>query len=55
MDELYCCLGCAGGGPCVCLYETDLADDGVDHLGMPFVVPGSPVPEGEPSERVASR
>lgn len=54
-DELYCCLGCAGGGPCICLYETDLADDGVDHLGMPFAVPGAPVREGEPSERVASR
>jgi hypothetical protein len=36
MDEAYCCLGCAGGGPCVCTYEADLADDGVDHLGLPF-------------------
>jgi hypothetical protein len=55
MDELYCCLGCATGGPCICTYETDLADDGVDHLGMPFRVPGSPALEAEPSERVASR
>lgn len=34
MDEAYCCLGCAQGGPCVCTYEADLADDGVDHLGL---------------------
>jgi len=39
-DEAYCCLGCAGGGPCVCTYEADLADDGVDGIGMPF---GQPV------------
>jgi hypothetical protein len=36
MDEAYCCIGCAGGGPCVCTYEADLADDGVDGLGLPF-------------------
>lgn len=36
MDEAYCCVGCAGGGPCVCTYEADLAEDGVDHLGLPF-------------------
>ena len=23
-DGLYCCAGCAGGGPCVCTYEHDL-------------------------------
>ena len=41
MDEAYCCIGCAGGGPCVCTYEADLAEDGVDHLGLPFAeVPG---------------
>ncbi|MEP7361110.1 MAG: hypothetical protein ABI744_05965 [Chloroflexota bacterium] len=34
MDEAYCCLGCAQGGPCVCTYEQDQADDGVDHLGL---------------------
>jgi len=34
MDEAYCCLGCAQGGPCVCTYEADMADDGVDHLGL---------------------
>ena len=39
MDEAYCCLGCAGGGPCFCTYEADLADDGVDHLGLPFAMP----------------
>lgn len=36
MDETYCCTGCAHGGPCVCTYEADLADDGVDNLGLPF-------------------
>ena len=36
MDESYCCLGCAEGGPCICLYEADLASDGVDHLGLAF-------------------
>ena len=38
MDEMYCCIGCTGNGPCICLYEADLADDGVDHLGMPFAI-----------------
>ena len=36
MDEAYCCVGCVAGGPCVCDYEVNLADDGVDHLGLPF-------------------
>ena len=34
MGDAYCCVGCADGGPCVCDYEVDLADDGVDHLGL---------------------
>jgi hypothetical protein len=34
MDEAYCCAGCAAGGPCVCTYEADLAEDGVDNLGL---------------------
>jgi hypothetical protein len=38
MDGAYCCTGCAAGGPCVCSYEADLADDGVDGLGLPFLV-----------------
>jgi hypothetical protein len=38
MDEAYCCSGCAAGGPCVCTYEADLADDGVERLGLPFAV-----------------
>jgi hypothetical protein len=46
MDEAYCCLGCAQNGPCICTYEADLADDGVDHLGLM-------APMGEP-ERVVS-
>jgi hypothetical protein len=36
MDEAYCCTGCAEGGPCVCTYEADLAEDGVDRLGLAF-------------------
>ena len=23
-DEVYCCAGCAVGGPCICTYEQDL-------------------------------
>ncbi len=53
MDEAYCCLGCAAGGPCICSYEADLADDGVDHLGMPFAMP-TEAPVAEP-ERDAVR
>jgi len=45
MDETYCCNGCAQGGPCVCTYEADLAEDGVNGLGLPFAV----------SERVEKR
>jgi hypothetical protein len=41
MDEAYCCTGCAVGGPCVCTYEADLADDGVDGLGLPFATRAS--------------
>lgn len=48
-DLLFCCTGCADGGPCVCLYEQDLADDGVDHLGLPF-----PMPADEPAPTRAS-
>ena len=40
-DEAFCCPGCAEGGPCVCTYESDLADDGVDGLGLPFALPGT--------------
>ena len=39
MDEAYCCIGCADGGPCSCTYEADLAEDAVDGLGMPFAMP----------------
>ena len=45
MDEAYCCTGCAEGGPCMCTYEADLADDGVDHLGL--AVPMTPTPVRE--------
>ena len=24
LDGVYCCVGCAAGGPCVCTYEHDL-------------------------------
>jgi hypothetical protein len=33
-DEAYCCLGCAQAHLCVCNAEADLADDGVDGLGL---------------------
>ena len=50
-DETYCCLGCAENGPCICTYEQDLADDGVDHMGLPFLeVPvASPVADRVPA------
>ncbi len=44
MDEAYCCLGCSAGGPCTCSYETDLAEDGVDGLGLAFPL-GAPLPD----------
>jgi hypothetical protein len=47
MDETYCCTGCAVGGPCVCTYEADLADDGVDGLGLAFGLALSPADEGD--------
>jgi hypothetical protein len=47
MDEAYCCGGCAEGGPCLCTYEADLADDGVNGLGLPFALP-APVRRVEP-------
>ena len=34
MEVEYCCVGCAMGELCVCTYEADMADDGVDHLGL---------------------
>ncbi len=46
-DVAYCCAGCADGGPCICSYEQDLADDGVDHLGLPFIMPELAEVEGE--------
>ena len=38
MDEAYCCIGCSDGGPCVCSYEADLAEDGVDGIGLAFAI-----------------
>ena len=48
MDEAYCCIGCAQNGPCICTYEQDLADDGVNNLGLPFPME-QPVVAGTPS------
>lgn len=41
MDETYCCRECAHGGPCMCTYEADIAEDGVDGLGLPFALPAT--------------
>ncbi len=49
MDEAYCCVGCAEGGPCVCTYEADLAEDGVDGLGLPFAEGGQPAETAGPA------
>jgi hypothetical protein len=45
MDETYCCSGCAKGGPCWCSYEADLAEDGVDGLGLLVAPEPQPVAE----------
>ena len=37
-DRAYCCGPCARGHLCTCLSEVDLADDGVDGLGLPFAI-----------------
>jgi hypothetical protein len=55
MDETYCCVGCVQGGPCLCTYEADLADDGVIGLGLPFMAePAAPV-VAQPAEPATSR
>jgi hypothetical protein len=49
-NEAFCCVGCADGGPCLCTYESDRADDGVDGLGLPFGRPfATPVPAARPT------
>jgi hypothetical protein len=48
-DVIYCCRSCAFGGLCTCSIEIDLADDGVDGLGLPFALPVV-----EPAESTAS-
>ena len=35
-DVTYCCASCLSRHLCTCLAEVDLADDGVDGLGLPF-------------------
>ncbi len=55
MDETYCCLGCAHNGPCLCTYEQDLADDGVDNLGLLFPMSDlTPVVAAEPVDQEAA-
>lgn len=54
MDESYCCLGCAQGGPCICTYEADLADDGVDHLGLLFSIPETVAAEAAADDQDAA-
>ena len=34
-DRLYCCAGCAAGGPCVCTYEHDLGRYPPAHYARP--------------------
>jgi hypothetical protein len=48
MDETYCCVGCADNGPCVCSYEADMAEDGVDGLGL--LATPAPVADRTPDE-----
>ena len=51
-DEAFCCVGCAGGAPCVCLYDEEQASDAVDGLGLAFAVPAAE-PVEEPVARTA--
>ena len=53
MDEAYCCVGCAHRGPCMCTYESDMADDGV--IGVGLLAAPSPVSDSEQPVRVAIR
>lgn len=53
MDEAYCCVGCAAGGPCVCNYEADLADDGVNGLGLLAPVETTTEPVAVPDAETA--
>ena len=53
-NEAFCCVGCADGGPCMCTYESDRADDGVDGLGLPFGRPyATPVTTARPTPQDA--
>ena len=49
-DLVYCCRPCAARHLCTCLVELDLADDGVNGLGLPFAVetPVTPRADREP-------
>jgi hypothetical protein len=38
-DTPFCCTACAAGALCACFAEADLADDGVDGIGLAFGVP----------------
>jgi hypothetical protein len=37
-DTRYCCGSCASGRLCSCLIDVDAGDDGVDGLGLSFVL-----------------
>jgi hypothetical protein len=37
-DRVYCCAACASRHLCTCLQDVDLADDGVDGLGLLFAL-----------------
>lgn len=34
-DSLFCCIGCAAGGPCVCTYEHHLGRYPPAHIARP--------------------
>ena len=53
MDEAYCCVGCAHRGPCICTYEAEMADDGVNGMGL--LAQPHPVEEPAQPVRVAVR
>ena len=38
-DKLYCCAGCAAGGPCLCSYQQDLGRYPPAHYARPVSLP----------------
>ena len=51
-DTAFCCSSCAAGALCSCFAEADLADDGVNGLGLPFAEPSRELVDADAPVRV---